>query len=131
MTADDVIVELYLDGVRITALPHYAQWDVPDTVVIPRNTRVIAVMVKNGNPPGIGGLLASDSLGTILTDSSWKVSSAYSSGWMTLAFDDSSWNNASVVYCNDNGISGISKDACWIWSSSRDDSYVYLRLDLL
>lgn len=138
VTADDVIQELYLDGVMVpaSALLNASIFDVPDSVVLPSTTNVIAVLVKNTNGPdaGYGGLLASDTTGRIISDSTWKCSNVNSSGWMNVNFNDSSWKNAALLFNNSGStiyqpIPGIRPEAWWIWNSEKSlDLYVYLRL---
>ena len=70
----------------------------------------------------------------LVTDGTWKCSSAPQTGWATVGFDDSSWPTASVV--GPNGMSPwgfvtkISSVAKWIWNSDGTSTNSYCRIDI-
>ena len=75
---------------------------------------VVAVIVlSNGN--GLGGFVGAMSDGRVITDNSWKCSSACITGWQNVEFDDSKW---SVPYVTDvvaDSSSEFPPEARWLW----------------
>jgi len=53
ITVDNYATELYVDGV-LTPLPNYSDWQKVDTVIIPADTRLIAVQ---GRDVGVSNVL--------------------------------------------------------------------------
>lgn len=128
ISADDKLVELYIDGVEVNGLPNRYNYWAADSVPLPQTAQTIAVWVNNTE--GIGGLLASSKL--IISDDTWKVATEYTAGWMSVTFDDGDWNNATVYRMNkDNSssfvVSAISSSAAWISTNDRTNSVVYFR----
>ena len=115
---------LYFDGKEQTNLQNNNKWEKTDSLNLPGNTRVIAVMASNwlddGNV-GPAGILASTKDGFILTNSTWKCSNTSNDSWTNVGFDDSSWQQA--VEIGPKGyktwvhgqISAIDENAKWIW----------------
>lgn len=75
------------------------------------------------NARGQPGLVASLGDDDMLTDSSWKCTSATEQGWEGDSFDDLHWPNA-VVFCNNSNpiwpirsARGVSVKAEWIWTN--------------
>ena len=84
---------VYIDGKQVNINPGLAGGIDFDQVVItpiPENTQVIAVSVTNIFMT-FGGFRAAMSDGSIVSDSSWKCSIKFISGWQNIDFDDSSW----------------------------------------
>lgn len=139
ITVDNYMI-LYLDGVQQSGLPNANDWTKADTVLLPWNTRVIAVQGTDDRRVR-AGILASTGDGYILTNSSWKCTSVYYVGWETVTYDDSAWPAAYVsgihqTYpCPWQIVPDIRLDAYWIWtnkyeSSDGGDVVVYCRLKI-
>lgn len=131
ITADDESF-LFLDGEEIS-LTHSKAWDVPDTVLLLKDTKLIAV--KAINDYADAGIIASTDDGYVITNSSWKCTNKKSFGWEGLDFDDSDWAPASYSKAYyEKPIAGIRNDAQWIWTERftgrSSDKNVYCRLTL-
>jgi len=101
---------------------------------------VVAAKAYSGSSRG---LLASDSTGH-LTDSSWKCTGTFYTGWMLPDYDDSSWPTAKLKNANGdksshwwsalpaNFVYEIPYQAFWIWASDADwaGSTAYCRQQL-
>lgn len=128
ITVDDEL-HLYLDGKEMT-LTHAREWNVSDTVVLPKDTKVIAV--KGVNTYADTGIIASTPDGLIRTNAKWKCINKRLTGWEGRDFDDSAWPPASIFKSHvEKPILGIREDAHWIWTdnpSYKDgDRTVYCR----
>ena len=133
----DEIGYIYLNGVQLANAPNYNRYATIDLISLINRMNVIAV--KGTNLSGYGGIIASDSAGTIWTNSSWRCSGTYVAGWASVGFDDTAWPHARVIDKNGGpmwgNIASISADACWIWTSAGTvtnptDITVYCRLTL-
>jgi len=135
LTVDSYVRELYIDGVRGPQykLPNAFNWPVPDVIPISRSARTIAVFAED-HLRVTAGVLASTPNG-LVTDSSWKCTNTFQTGWYLPNFDDSAWP-AAVTGNNPGGtrgfISSIGTNAQWIWTrmwgnQRHWDQYVYCR----
>jgi hypothetical protein len=140
ITADDRVIDLYLDGVRYD-VPNADVYNVPGNVITNFKPKVVAVYAKDNGI--MQGILASDTNG-LLTGTGWKCTSVAYPNWMLVGFDDSAWPAAWVQGRNGdssskfnqawNGghpVAGISNDAYWIWATVFNTDpvwdYVYCR----
>ena len=130
LTADNSIVAVYSDGLAVSSgsLPNANNPGAVDTVVLPNITTFIAVEANDAGD-GEFGILASDSLGFILTNTSWKCSGVSAPGWNAPGFDDSFWPYAVEAPGNCFDLPEIAASATWIWSSPYY-STVYCRLNI-
>ena len=87
--------------------PNGKTWNQASTYGVPAGTQVVAVQCASAGM--MGGLLASFDNGDV-TDASWQCSAE--------SFD-SGMAPATAYEANDNTVSGISRDAYWIWTSKR------------
>ena len=114
----DNTYELYFDGVQQLNTPNQADWVTTDTVSLPVGTSLIAIVGHNEQDSD-GGIIASTSDDSVLTNSRWKCSYNYTSSWAAVDFDDSSWQGASEIAQNGDKPWGIIKEislnARWIW----------------
>ena len=130
ITADNVIVQLFIDGCETVNLTNAADWTQSDSVWLPLSTEVIAVQIANIG--SVSGLLASTLL--LVTNHTWKATNTYQPGWMNVRFDDSSWENATEYGTNGappwGFIGGISPRASWISTSNVSVDVIYYRLHI-
>jgi alpha-L-rhamnosidase len=129
ITADDNY-RLYVNGTLIDETPRL--WSSPQTytVTLFRNpTRKNVLAVEGINTAEISGLdrgiiadLSFDAGGgaqSVLTDTTWKLSTTLVTDWFTVAFNDAAW-----VAATDEGAHGIvpynmvlgTSSARWIWA---------------
>lgn len=89
ITVDDVLAEIYFDGVLYTgSLPNRAIFNVKDQIDLSVPPSLIAVKAKDLG--GLYGILAHDSEGHI-TDASWKCTDTFYADWALATYDDSAW----------------------------------------
>ena len=133
ITVDDAFV-LYIDGVEQPNLPNHGNWGATDTIEIPDDTEVIAIRAYN--TIGIAGILASTSDEYVLTNSTWKCTNNGHDDWMSVFYNDESWQNAISHASNGQGPwgprPGISPKSKWIWTPSHTQKglTIYCRLRL-
>jgi len=130
-TADNRVDSLYADGELMETEPSI--WQDIDSVVIPGNTRVIAIQVTDVGRKG--GMIMSSSLG-LMSNCQWRCTTNPADNWYERDFDASDWP-AAVVYGR-NGDSpapwnrvfaDIAEDAQWIWTAdAENDDLVYCRV---
>jgi hypothetical protein len=144
-TADDEILELYVDGVIYDPGVHSAQpslWRLSKANGIPAASSVVAIKAKDMYAVA-AAMLASINHDYLLTNAAWRCTSTFSINWfnwMMPNFDDSLWDPAIVTSSNPGdpysppGVSGISPSAKWIWTKRYNmqlhsylDSPVYCR----
>lgn len=107
--ACDNEMTVYFDGQKVL---ESGSWDQPEFANIaalleketPGNKHVLAVEGVNigeNNPAGLLVRLDFDSgwrdAWSVVTDSSWKVSTSAGEGWLNAGFDDSQWDAAEVI----------------------------------
>ena len=80
---------IYIDGLRMGST--YTTW----TSVVSRKSTLIAVSAVNLS--GKKYIVASFARGQIKTSSKWRCSPHMETGWTSLTFNDSHWQNANVV----------------------------------
>ena len=95
------------------------------------NSAYAYLYVPVGNDVGAQeGILASTSTG-VVTDTTWKCTTALEPDWSTCAFDDSNWPDAVSRGANGVGPWGqfddIDATAEWIWAKGSDNGVVYCR----
>ncbi|MEB2311672.1 MAG: hypothetical protein OZ928_07460 [Polyangiaceae bacterium] len=136
ITADNEC-EVFVNG---TSVGTTSSWNVGVTIdvslnVHPSQKNVVAVRGTNtssqsGNDRGIIGELTIDAAdgGTaalVLTDSSWRASKTSATGWNEVAFDDSTWMDATEVANHGDGPWGpvlTTTGAKWIWTGLIPDA---------
>ncbi len=131
--------QVYFNGALIGSADNWKQAS-SYTLALQSGANVVAV--KGMDTGGIAALIAELTLpdgSKVVSDGSWKVSTALQTGWQAVVFDDSGWVGASSY-----GVYGVSpwaknvagfpssSTASWIWSSNNDaDDTVYLRYKIL
>lgn len=132
ITADNEISHLYIDGCEFTNLKNGKVWEKADSVTLSLTANVIAVQILNVGD--VGGLLASTDTISLRTDVTWKVTTNYTSGWMNVNFDDTSWKNATAYGNNGDqpwkNVSAITENAQWISTANILDKSVFFRYHL-
>jgi hypothetical protein len=134
ITADDGLMELYIDGVPVNPIPPpQIGWGLAKSIPIPAESKVVAVK-SNDTAQVVASNLASVGYNYLLTDSSWKCSATYTPGWMNTvpSATVSSWPNAVANEPNSapfihTVIAGISPLASWIWT--RNNGYLGTSID--
>jgi len=119
-------------------MPNYNNWVVPDTVVMPASTSVIAVQLANTDHCGSAGFIASNSNNCVFTNSAWRCTAVTpTSDWMTVGYDDFLWPPAVQECPNGQAIWGstqlgyVSASAYWIWTTNGGcDLEIYCRLNI-
>ena len=96
-------------------------FNVASNVIVPVTAKVIAVQVANTAGPG--GFKAAFSDNTVVTDGSWKCSSALKNGWQNVDFDDSLWS-APLTTGTTTGCTGFTSSAQWLWTGSDYNSII-------
>jgi hypothetical protein len=144
ITADDGLMELYIDGVPVNPIPPpQIGWGLAKSIPIAAESKVVAVK-SNDTAQVVASNLASIGYNYLLTDSSWKCSATYTPGWMTTVPNPvvSSWSPAVANELNPGSpfihtpVSGISPIASWIWTRNSGyggtsiDPVVYCRGNL-
>jgi len=143
IAVDNYLNKLFFDGVQVPPSEYpngnINQWRVPYTVSLPGTVKLIAVKVTNEEYNGYAGVLASDGLGSVLTNSNWKClqdSSVSSDQWMMPSYSDSAWPSAISNAGNIPSswpwviIPGIAANAQWIWTTTMPtfERTIYCRL---
>lgn len=105
-TADDDFT-LYVGGQQVLFAPEATDsWRnglVADVTHLVSGRVVVAAVATNrgnagpGNPAGLLVRLVVNGQTTLVTDSSWRVTSTEQSGWQQSGFDDSAWDHATVL----------------------------------
>lgn len=141
ITADDGLMELYIDGVPVNPIPPpVIGWGAAKSIPIPAETKVVAVK-SNDTAQVVASNLASIGYNYFLTDSSWQCSAVYTAGWMNPVPPASvaAWPSAVANELNPgtpfihSAVAGISPLASWIWTrnsgygGSSIDPVVYCR----
>ena len=136
VAADDAYV-LYLDGKQVSSGNSTVK-----QVPLSNLVGVVAIQGNNSNNDTVAGIIASDSVGLLSTNSSWRCNNAYVNGWMNVGFDDSVWPFAYAEARLKGGpltayqSSELSGNAYWIWTNNFDDhgypndANVYCRTEL-
>jgi hypothetical protein len=129
ITADDAIMELYIDGSQTMPAipPQKFDWTVAMSIPIPAESKVVAIKSRDVHH-SVASNLASVGYNYLLTDSSWTCSATETAGWMNTAPSTtvSLWPNAVANELNPgypyihgySSIAGISRLASWIWTSN-------------
>ena len=99
ITADDILIHLFIDGREITDLKNADNWQYLDTLDLPCTARIIAIEANDS--AGVGAILASTDDGYIKTNSSWKCTNTTIEGWQEVDFNDSTWKEAVIVSNHD------------------------------
>ena len=110
MVCSDGYHEVYVDGTQVAS----NAFNVTSYVNVPRYVEVIAVQV-NANA-GTGGFRAAFTDNSVVSDSSWKCSVTFTSGWQNVDFDDSLWS-APITVGTTNACSGFSSLVKWLRAS--------------
>lgn len=137
ITADDGLLELYIDGVDLlTGLPPPPNnWQYANVFNIPAGSKLIAVKSRDIYGTA-GGLLASVNNDYFVTDKSWFCRADFIANWMMPPVADVYWPQAVETDTNPGfphttAVAGISPQAKWIWTakyaSPNIDSPVYCR----
>lgn len=123
--------ELFIDGVLQEDVTNNNETDVVGKGIIKSGSHVIGVQSSCSHDTILEGFVFEISAGFLVTDSTWKCSSSYASGWYLASFEVSAWMNAIVVSPNNGGkfrlAAGISSKANWIWAAGSDVYEVYCR----
>ncbi len=135
--AADNQYDLYVNG---NLLGSGNDWRIAQTYFVTPGADNILVAIRATNAGDAGGIVAEIKMdGKIfVSDTTWKVSPVEVTGWNTLAFDDSQWQNATsyglhgvaLPWANYHDVQGISttNNVLWIWSDDViNDSVVYFR----
>jgi hypothetical protein len=122
--------ELYVDGaVQEDASNNQSYAVGKDT--ISSGSHVIGIHASCSHDTTKRGFIFEISAGILVTDSTWKCSASYASGWSTVTYDVTTWINAIIVAPNNGAtfpvVAGISSQASWIWGSGTDVYEVYCR----
>ncbi|MDP2316956.1 MAG: hypothetical protein Q8P41_28950 [Pseudomonadota bacterium] len=101
-SADDIVTELYIDGVALADDGHHLGWSLESfqSLTLSSGTHTIAVRVDDiaRSLAGLNMSVSVDGLETWVTgDSAWKVSdNAPMGAWTDVAYDDSTWTTPVV-----------------------------------
>ncbi|MBI1883116.1 MAG: hypothetical protein HYS08_02790 [Chlamydiae bacterium] len=132
--------KLYKNGVLIAS---GSEWSQPQSVITPLSSGDILAIEADDLGYKAGMLFYSTGTYSMVSDTSWKMSTVEQANWNTSTFDDSSWEGATDygaygVSPWENHISGWpSTSSHWIWSrnnvtgSSSIDSKVFFRKRVL
>jgi hypothetical protein len=137
-TTCDNAHEVYFNGVKVGASQ---SWNsaLQSKVTFKEGKNVIAIKGIDGG--GVGAVLAEcEARGDfIVSDETWKVSNTLTDHWMTIDFNDSQWQAASVYAYRGEGpwgdrVSGFTGNhpSAWIWTKQFEtDDMVYLRKTII
>lgn len=144
VTGDDHLTGVYFDGVPQIPPQDPDNWRIVKKFTLPGTVSVIAISANNTDRAG--GILCSDTKGTIISDRTWKCTDSVPSGhkWTEPDYDDSFWESPCISDRNMAGgprnqsMSDFSSKAFWIWSGCGQtespfdnwDKYCYCRLTL-
>ena len=72
-TADNDVMDMYIDGVRVDHMPYFNNWVQVDSVTLKPWVSVIAVRATNWHVLSNAGVVASDTHGRVRTNAAtWK-----------------------------------------------------------
>lgn len=132
ITSANMVEELYIDDTQYHDLPNAGSWMDVDMVDIDSHTRLVAVRASNlfvGCSGIMVGTFNSPIGMELVSNGSWRCTTADIPGWQYLGFDDSSWPPAFAIGRNGQLIPGcsvipipeFSNNSWWIWTDAFQD----------
>jgi hypothetical protein len=127
-------MKVYFDGVLQPETAGMGHWEHTSYLIIPANTRVLAIECKN--LVAQEGILASTTTG-LKTDSSWLCSKIQVGGWYLPNFNTT--NEIDFASPNREGTNGVAPwgarpgilaQAEWIWPAGASTNEAYCRIEL-
>ena len=138
ITSHESLSAVFVDNVE-APIPNANERNVTDSVLVPREARLIAVQAVS-TTESCAGFIGSVTNNYLVTNASWKCSEYGDERWFLLGFDDSSWPHAEEVGRNgdvpacpnlDEQVPDISVTAHWIWTEQQDPDPVTTPVPIL